>query len=61
MSALQIAASGGAMPNPVHTTIRAPQRTRELIKAITEKTGMTLKQVIIAAVELYAQKVGVKL
>jgi uncharacterized protein (DUF1778 family) len=44
-------------PNP--TTIRAPQRTRDLLTAIRALTGMTATQVVINAIELYAAKVGI--
>lgn len=61
MSALLPGVNGVAMNKPNHTTIRAPQRTKDLLAAIREKTGMTVTQIIINAVEQYAQKVGVKL
>jgi hypothetical protein len=40
--------------------LRMPERTRALIEAIREATGMTLTQVIIQAVELLATKLGIK-
>jgi hypothetical protein len=36
--------------------IRAPQRTRDLIEAIRAKTGFTLTQIIIEAVQCLADK-----
>lgn len=41
--------------------LRMPERTRALIDAIKAKTGMTLTQVIIQAVECLAEKLGITL
>lgn len=45
-------------PNP--TTIRPPERTRALLAAIKAKTGFTVSQIIVNAVEEYARKLGIK-
>jgi len=39
--------------------LRMPERTRALIEAIRERTGLTLTQVIIQAIELLAEKLKV--
>lgn len=39
--------------------LRMPERTRALIEAIKAKTGLTLTQVIIQAVECLAEKLGI--
>lgn len=41
--------------------LRMPERTRALIEVIRERTGMTLTQVVIQAVECLADKHKVKL
>jgi predicted DNA-binding protein len=43
------------------TSIRLPERTRRLMAAISERTGFSLTQVVIHAVELLAEKYNVKL
>lgn len=39
--------------------LRMPERTRALIEKIRERTGMTLTQVIIQAVECLAEKLSI--
>ena len=46
------------MPNKP-MMIRPPDRTRDLIHAIRKKTGMTITQIIIQAIECLAEKYNI--
>jgi formate hydrogenlyase subunit 4 len=45
----------------IMTALRLPERTRKLMAAISERTGFSLTQVVIHAVEFFAEKYGITL